>query len=206
MINQMKRSLRRILYMRIERLSKDQFTIFLTFDDLIERGFTKDDLWQDMTSVRDLFSDMMHEASDELGFELEGMLLVQVLLMQAQGMHVIVTQYYDSSSWDDDYIEMKVTLDESEELLFSFADFEDVIQLAVLLGDLGLENGTLYHMDDRYYMLLHKDVLEQLNKEDLIAVMSEYANPSIVTTHRLLEYGKTVIASEAIKQINKFFK
>ncbi|MYL60606.1 adapter protein mecA, partial [Virgibacillus halodenitrificans] len=28
--------------MRIERMSDDQFTIFLTFDDLIERGFTKE--------------------------------------------------------------------------------------------------------------------------------------------------------------------
>lgn len=191
--------------MRIERLSQNQFTIFLTFDDLVERGFTKDDLWKDATSVRDLFSDMMHEASDELGFELEGMLLVQVHLMQAQGMHVIVTQDCESTGWDDDYIEMKVTLDESEELLFSFADFEDIIQVSYHLSNLGLECGTVYYMDDRYYMLLHKNTLKQINKEDIIAVMSEYANPSIVTIHRLKEYGKVIMESNAIQQINKYF-
>jgi len=191
--------------MRIERLSNDQFTIFLTFDDLIERGFTKDDLWHDASSVRNLFSDMMYEASSELGFELEGMLLVQVHLMQAQGMHVIVTQDYENVGWDDDFIEMKVTLDESKELLFSFTDFEDVIQVSYHLGDLGLENGELYYMDHRYYMLLHEDTLKELNKEDIISVMSEYSNPSIVTSHRLIEYGKTIFESNAIKQINEIF-
>src|SRR5690625_4610967 len=81
--------------LRIERVSERQFTIFLTFDDLIDRGFTRDDLWHDVSKVRNLFSDMVQEASSELGIELEGLLLVQVHLMQAQGMHVIVTQKYD---------------------------------------------------------------------------------------------------------------
>src|SRR5690625_1741406 len=110
--------------MRIERVSDSQFTIFLTFDDLIERGFTKEDLWHDASSVKNLFSDMMYEASSELDFELDGMLLVQVHLMQAQGMHVIVTQKYENINWDEDFIEMKVTLDESKELIFSFRSEE----------------------------------------------------------------------------------
>lgn len=76
--------------MRIERISTDQFKIFLTFDDLIERGFTREDLWHDASNVRTLFSDMMYEASSELGMEFEGMLLVQVHLMQAQGMHILL--------------------------------------------------------------------------------------------------------------------
>jgi len=200
-----KYSLGRILYMRIERLSNDQFTIFLTFDDLIERGFTKDDLWRDASSVRDLFSDMMYEASDELGIELEGMLIVHVMLMQAQGMHVIVTKDYENVDLDDQFIEMKVTLDESNTLLFSFTDFENVIDVAHHLDDLDLEGGILYHMDNRYYMLLTEDTLKHLDKEDIIAVMSEYANPSIITTHRLKEYGKIIFQANAIKQINQYF-
>src|SRR5690625_675931 len=104
--------------MRIERISENQFTIFLTFEDLVERGFTKNDLWHDALSVQNLFSDMMYEASSELGFELEGMLLVQVHLMQAQGMHIVVTQKFDEididMDIDEDFIEMKVTLDESK--------------------------------------------------------------------------------------------
>lgn len=192
--------------MRIERVSDNQFTIFLTFDDLIERGFTKDDLWYDATGVRNLFSDMMYEACTELGFELEGKLFVQVHLMQAQGMHVIVTQKIENTDWEAEYVEMKVTLNESNELIFSFYEFEDIIRLSSCLAALSIEGGMVYHMDDRYYMLLEEHDLNQNNKEDVIAVMSEYANPSIITSYRLKEYGKIIYEENAVKNIFNMFQ
>ncbi|WP_042223567.1 genetic competence negative regulator [Oceanobacillus manasiensis] len=191
--------------MRIERVSDDQFTIFLTFDDLIERGFTKENLWHDATSVQNLFSDMMYEASSELDFELEGELLVQVHLMQAQGMHVIVTQKFENLDWDEDFIEMKVTLDESKELIFSFSDFENIIQVASYLSQIGISGGQVYFMQGTYYMLLDDNDLEEKNKEDVIAIMSEYSSPSIITSYRLLEYGKQIYVSDAVKNIMKSF-
>ncbi|MDY0408334.1 genetic competence negative regulator [Virgibacillus soli] len=191
--------------MRIERVSANQFTIFLTFDDLIERGFTKDDLWYDAKEVRSLFTDMMHEASFELGFELEGELIVQVHLMQAQGMHVTVTQKIEDADWEEDYIEMKVTLDESDEFIFSFADFEDMIKVTAYLSSLSIEGGTVYHMDSRYYMLFEEEDLKQNKKENVIAIMSEFSTPSIVTSYRLSEYGKVIFTHDAVKQINTYF-
>jgi|SRR5690625_510104 len=195
--------------MRIERISDDQFTIFLTFEDLVERGFTKDDLWHDASNIQNLFSDMMFEASTELGFELEGMLLVQVHLMQAQGMHIIVTQRFEEIDMemdiDDDFIEMKVTLDESNELMFSFKEFEDIIQVSSYLGASEIKGGQVYHMDDHYYMLLDDQDLINKNRENIIAIMSEFSQPSIVTSHRLKEYGKVIYDSNAIKQINQDF-
>ncbi|CDO02011.1 adapter protein MecA 2 [Oceanobacillus picturae] len=191
--------------MRIERVSDDQFTIFLTFDDLIERGFTKENLWHDATSVQNLFSDMMYEASSELDFELEGELLVQVHLMQAQGMHVIVTQKFENMDWDEDFIEMKVTLDESKELIFSFSDFENIIQVASYLSQIGINGGQVYFMQGNYYMLLSDDDLEDMDKEDVIAIMSEYSSPSIITSYRLIEYGKQIYVADAVKNIMKTF-
>ncbi|HLR40629.1 MAG TPA: genetic competence negative regulator [Virgibacillus sp.] len=192
--------------MRIERVSDSQFTIFLTFDDLIERGFTKEDLWHDASSVKNLFSDMMYEASSELDFELDGMLLVQVHLMQAQGMHVIVTQKYENINWDEDFIEMKVTLDESKELIFSFETFEDIIQVSSYLSAISIAGGQVYFMNERYYMLLDDDDLQDQNKENIIAIMSEFSNPSIITSYRLKEYAKEIYASDAIKQIKNVFQ
>ena len=193
--------------MRIERISDDQFTIFLTFEDLIERGFTKDDLWHDASSIQSLFSDMMYEASSELGFELEGMLLVQVHLMQAQGMHIIVTQKFEDidTDMDEDFIEMKVTLDESKELIFSFEEFENIIQVSSYLSSLSIHGGQVYHMNNRYYMLLDDHDLIDKNREDLIAIMSEFSEPSIITSYRLKEYGKGIYTSDAVKQIIRIF-
>lgn len=191
--------------MRLERISNDQFTIFLTYDDLIERGFTKDSLWHDASNVRTLFSDMMYEASSELGIELEGMLLVQVHLMQAQGMHIIVTQEMeDNEGFDfdfDEYIEMEVTLDESNELIFSFEEFEHIIQVSPYLSSALIIDEEVYYMDNRYYMILSDDALNEQQKENIIAIMSEFAQPSIVSSFYLKEYAKNIYSTQAIKQI-----
>lgn len=191
--------------MRVERLSSDQFTIFLTFDDLIERGFTSNDLWHDAASVRNLFSDIMYDASNELDLELDGMLLVQVYLMQAQGMQVIVTQMEDEDNIDEDYIEMKVTLDESHELIFSFSDFEDIIHVASYLSPLGIEGGQVYYLNDQYYMMFEDEDILQLQKENIIAIMSEYSHSSILSSYRLKEYGKEIFKENAVKQLIKQF-
>ena len=45
--------------MRIERLGQDKIRIFLTFDDLSERGIQKEDMWQEIPKVHDLFTEMM---------------------------------------------------------------------------------------------------------------------------------------------------
>lgn len=191
--------------MRIERLSDNQFTIFLSFDDLLERGFTSKEIWNDASSIQSLFTEMMHEASSELGFELDGMLFVQVYLMQAQGMHITVTQKRDELDFDDDYIEMKVTLDESKELMFSFTEFENIIQVGPYLANQHIDGGQVFHLDDRYYMLLTEEDINQIDKEDIIAIMSEYSYPSIVTSYRLKEYGKPIFKENAVKQIMQLF-
>jgi len=193
--------------MRIERLSSHQFEIFLTFDDLKERGFTKEDIWIDVDGVRNLFSDMMYEASDELGFELYGNLLIQVHLKQAQGMHVIVTQKSEDIELDGDILEMKVTLNESREMIFVFNDFEHIIEVSSYLLSISMTGGEVYYLDGAYFMLIEEDDLNKNNKEDVIAIMSEFSSSSIITSYRLKEYGKPIITSNAVKVIqSNFFK
>ncbi|QSS98493.1 genetic competence negative regulator [Pontibacillus sp. ALD_SL1] len=192
--------------MRLERLSNNKFKIFLTFDDLLDRGISREDLWQDLPAVHALFHDMMFEATDELGIELEGMLQVQVYLMQAQGMLIVVTQSDQTNeNYDEDYIEMKVTLDESKEMMFNFHAFEDIIQVAQHLLQLGIKGGSVYYMD-HYYMQLSDEDMTELNREDLIAILSEFGSPSTVTSYRLNEYGKTILDGNAIQEITTYFQ
>lgn len=193
--------------MRVERISNDQFKIFLTFDDMIERGFTKEDIWYDVQSIKVLFSEMMQEASVELGFKLEGVLLVQVHLMQAQGMHIVVTQTIDhEDDLFDDFIEMKVTLDKSKELIFCFESFENLIQASFYLARQSITGGSVYYIDNAYYILLKENDIIGMNRETIIAILSEFASPSIVTEHRLSEYGKAIIHKDAVSTIQTYFK
>ena len=68
--------------MRLERLNYNKIKNFLTFDDLSERGLTKEDLWRNAPKVQQLFRDMM-QANKELGFEADGPIAVEVFSLQA---------------------------------------------------------------------------------------------------------------------------
>ncbi|MFP3471830.1 adaptor protein MecA, partial [Micrococcus sp. SIMBA_144] len=84
--------------------------------------------------VHRLFREMIMEADDELGFKVDGPIAVEVFSLPAQGMVVIVTKGSAESDFEDDYndeyIEMQVTLDESDEVFYEFRSFEDVIGLS----------------------------------------------------------------------------
>ncbi|CAI8698700.1 MULTISPECIES: genetic competence negative regulator [Bacillus] len=193
--------------MRLERLNYNKIKIFLTFDDLSERGLTKEDLWKNAPKVQQLFRDMMQEANKELGFEADGPIAVEVFSLQAQGMVVIVTkENHETDTEDefrDEFIEMQVTLDESEHILYEFATFEDVITLANRLYNLGVTGGKLYTWDGRFYLWMEEET--PLLKEDIIAILAEYGNSSTATIYRIMEYGKELMDSQAIQQIYKYF-
>ncbi len=193
--------------MRLERLNYNKIKIFLTFDDLMERGLTKEDLWKNAPKVQQLFRDMMHEANRELGFEADGPIAVEVFSLQAQGMIVIVTKEHQEDDleedFSDEFIEMQVTLDESDDILYEFSSLDDVIALANRLYSLGVTGGKLYSFQDRFYVLLDEDMT--LNNENMIAILAEYGNSATITIYRLVEYGKELMKERAIEQLYSYF-
>ncbi|MDG4656072.1 genetic competence negative regulator [Ectobacillus antri] len=193
--------------MRLERLNYNKIKIFLTFDDLFERGLTKEDLWKNAPKVQQLFRDMMHEANKELGFEADGPIAVEVFSLQAQGMVVIVTkELHDNGTeedFSDEFIEMQVTLDESDDILYEFACFEDIIALAQRLYPLGVTGGKLYSYESRFYLLLEEG--SEIATDSLIALLAEFGNSATITIYRLAEYGKELMFEKAIQQLYQYF-
>lgn len=196
--------------MRIERLTYNKIKIFLTYDDLKERGLTKEELWQDGPKVHQLFRDMMVEANDELGFKADGPIAVEVFSLPAQGMVVIVTKEVGELNdfddhYDDDYIEMQVTLDRSDEIFYKFASFEDVISLTKSLYPLNVTGGTLYSFNDRFYLKFSEEHIENIDIDLFIAILAEFGNSSTITSYRVVEYGKVLMAEHAVEQIYSIF-
>ncbi|MBD8070280.1 genetic competence negative regulator [Bacillus sp. PS06] len=195
--------------MRLERLNYNKIKIFLTFDDLMERGLTKEDLRHDSIKVHQLFRDMIEEASEELGFEANGAIAVEVYSLQAQGMVVIVTKDVESQELDedadfsDDYIEMQVTLDESDDLFYEFSSFEDVIQLSSRLFPLNILSGKLYSYNEHFYLLFEEEDIP--NSENLIAILAEFGNSATLTKYRVHEYGKLLMSEQSIEKIFHYF-
>jgi adapter protein MecA 1/2 len=200
--------------MRVERLGGDKIRFFLTLDDLVDRGIEKEDMWQDISKVHELFNDMMDHAYQELGFEVAGPVAVEVFALPAQGMVVVVTrgkvakneeqeEHEDLENKEDVY-ELEVTMEETDHIIFRFSDIEDLIQAAGSIDGRIEQGGRVYAYRGAYYLVFSDD-LETENLGTLIAILSEFGEASTVTEAWLQEYGKTVWPEHAINQIVKYF-
>ncbi|MFD2115990.1 genetic competence negative regulator [Paenibacillus yanchengensis] len=199
--------------MKIERLGQDKIRIFLTFDDLLERGIQKEDMWREPPKLHDLFSEMMEQAYNELGFEAIGPLAVEVFAMPAQGMIVIVTRGRSSrddqlleEDLDEELYEMEVTMEQSDIIMYAFADFEDIVSVSKQFKSSGLTNsGRLYSYNEKWILVFEPDSIELNSHHAIIALLAEYGEATSVTYAMLEEYGKIIIADEAVQQINQHF-
>src|SRR5690554_642615 len=168
--------------MKIERLSQDKIRIFLTFDDLTERGIQKEDMWREVPKVRELFSEMMDQAYSELGFDASGPLAVEVFSLPAQGMVVIVTRgkmdagkYFDQfEEEEDDVYELEVTLEQSDIISYAFHDFEHLLSAAKLINKYLMDGGTIFSYRNKWILQLEPIEMEDHQYQVLIALLSEF--------------------------------
>jgi adapter protein MecA 1/2 len=194
--------------MRLERIDYDKIKIFLTYDDLHERGIAKEELWEDLPRVHELFHEMMLEADDELGFKADGPIAVEVFSLAAQGMVIIVSKSaidHEGFNDDEDCFEFKVTLDESDMIFFEFRSFEDIISVSSRLLLLNVTDGIILSMDDTFYLYVNPDTTNKKELEAIIATLSEFGSPSTVSPHRVLEYGSKLMEGACFQQIVTIF-
>ncbi len=202
--------------MKIERLSSDKIRIFLTFDDLLERGIQKEDMWREPPKLHELFSEMMDQAYTELGFEAIGPLAVEVFAMPAQGMVVIVTRgrsnghadgrLTEEDELEEEIYEMEVTMELSDIIMYAFRDFEDIISVCKQLQSSKLtEGGRLYSYNSKWILALEPAQIDASRHNAVVALLAEYGEATSVTYAMLEEYGKLIMAEDAIEQICSHF-
>ncbi|QQK75987.1 adaptor protein MecA [Salicibibacter cibarius] len=190
--------------MRLERIAANKIKVFLTFDDLKERGLTKDDLWMDRPRVHQLFRDLVMEADASLGFKADGTLSVEVFALPAQGMVIHISKT-ENEHEDDDMIEMDITVDERQDLFYKFHDFEAVLQLVALLTRIGVKSGSLMSMEGHYYLCFPVSTRYFLGYDRFVALISEFGeacphSPVVVTEH-----GSLLIEKEAVAVLARAF-
>lgn len=124
--------------------------------------------------------------------------------MHAQGMIMIVTmEEEEDQSLHDGFIDMAVMSKNSDQILFEFDDFEDVIQLSRQLWNLNIRGGSLYSFAQKYFLSFKEDALRQ--SDSMIAVLSEFGDISLRSIHWLEEYGRNVMSGNAIETVMEHF-
>ncbi|WP_203246007.1 adaptor protein MecA [Sporosarcina beigongshangi] len=217
--------------MEIERINENTVKFFLSYIDIEERGFTREEVWYNRDKSEELFWEMMDEINDESEFEIEGPLWIQVHAMSG-GIEVTVTRAQmsdDGEALDSPFgmadprkmfpHESEIFGEEEEVMpdmsggtlewldnVFVFKEFDDIIPLAERMSSYSVET-SLYSYDDHYYLHVayEDETMDEGRKTDLYSVVSEFGMPSNLTIHRLKEYGKVVMNSDVFTTIQHYF-
>ncbi|TWT27987.1 adaptor protein MecA [Planomicrobium sp. CPCC 101110] len=217
--------------MEIERINDNTVKFYISYLDVEERGFSRDEIWFNRDKSEELFWEMMDEVNEEADFVMEGPLWIQVQAMD-KGLEVTVTkaqltkdgQKLDLPDDIDDrrkmfssddaaapeFDEFEPVFDEPDfkklEYTFVFSEVDELLPIARRLMYVPIET-ALYHFENKYYLYASFD--EILHSDDdvknNISVFTEYLQTSPVTIHRLEEYGKEIFKEDALSNVLHYF-
>lgn len=218
--------------MEIERINDHTVKFYISYIDIEERGFKREEIWYNRERSEELFWEMMDEVHQEEDFMLDGPLWIQVQALE-KGLEILVTraqlskdgQKFEISIPEDklkdlplddrleDLMDQHFTIkdseedfDESLEFILTFKDFEDIISLSKLQGLEGVDT-KLYNYKNQYYLFvqfLDEEIPEE-EVENALSILLEYGQEAQVTTHVLEEYGKVIIENEVFMELRKYF-
>jgi adapter protein MecA 1/2 len=217
--------------MEIERINDHTLKLYISYGDIEERGFDREEIWYNRERSEELFWEMMDEIHGEADFYLEGPLWIQVQALD-KGLEVLVTKAQfskDGSKLElpildekfkefpvDEKIEQMLDQhfdivktneinDNPLQFVIRFKNIDDLISLAHR-RDFSMLNDRLFVFENQYYLFV--EFTEEDTDHDidnLLSVLLEYGVDSQMTIYRLEEYGKEIIASNALATLAKHF-
>lgn len=209
--------------MEIERINETTIKFFITYSDIENRGFNKEEIWYNRDKGEELFFEMMNEVSDQDQFEMNGPLWVQVHALD-KGLEVIVTRGQINDGKVNLEIPMEEDLDTDQDgnladmldrgytdakpknvsrdkiltVVFELDDLEDFIQFSKNFEENVLS--TLYHYKDKYFFeVTVNDSFSEAEQDNIVSQALEFGNETDMSIHLLKEYGKVIAEDNAVQ-------
>lgn len=219
--------------MEIERINDNTVKFYISYVDIEERGFERDEIWYNRERSEELFWEMMDEMHQEEEFTVEGPLWIQVQALD-KGLEILVTQAQltkDGQKFELPIPENKqkdtpteerieemldqqfnddiedLGFEEDLDFLLTFNDFEDLLLLSRRVG-LDEISTKLYSFENKYYLYVEfsDEHFTEDEIDDKLSILLEYGQETQLTIHRVAEYGKLIIADDVFEQLRTYFK
>lgn len=221
--------------MDIERVNENTLKLFMSYRDIEDRGYSREEIWYNRAKGEQLFWDMIEEVNTEDYFDVEGPIWIHVNASEV-GLEVVVTRaqfskdndFGDTDHGNDEQRDSFAPFeDASEDLLnqlrqfgqaddaeiledayifvFKFKDIDELVPVAKRYSDKDYKS-SLYKYESFYYLVVDfEDIDVELNPYNLLAEVREFLNRSHVTIHRLQEYGELIMKENCFETVNKYF-
>lgn len=215
--------------MKIEKISDTQIKVFLNQSDLKERNIKLAELAYGSEKTQALFREMMEQAIETCGFEVENSpLMIEAIPVSPDGIMIIVSKVNESSQVDNKFnllppskeerkfrkkqitedSDCETPVDSENILIYSFASLEDISKLAPKISRLYTGTNILYKYNDRYFLALQNDnISDCLETDTLDLILSEYGRKhvsTIISKYFLIEHGEVLIKNNAVKTFAQY--
>ena len=214
--------------MEMEHINENTIRVLIKSEDLAARGITFLDLLGNHNEIENFFYSILEEVDIDEEFKGSEAVTFQVL-PKGDGLELFISKNLppegmenfddmsDGSTEDiTDMLKKHVAsqLQETESqpelgnrFIFELNSFEAMVQLA---SEVYLDSVTtnLYQMNDRYYLevqFMDNDTTD-IEVENALAYLMEFANRTQVTSEILAEYGKIIMEHDALELTRYYFK
>ncbi|MBS4177400.1 adaptor protein MecA [Lederbergia citrea] len=218
--------------MEIERINENTVKFYISYVDIEERGFDREEIWYNRERGEELFWEMMEEIHQEDDFVPEGPLWIQIQALD-KGLEVLVTKAQISKDGQrfelpipdeklrdlpvdekieemmDQHFQIKHYERSAEDLfefVLAFKDFEDVLSLARIKGESTFES-KLFSYENHYFLYVKfpDESADEDEIEDELSLLLEYGMESSYTIYRLQEYGTKIIDEDVFETLSQYF-
>lgn len=175
--------------MEIERINENTVKFYISYIDIEDRGFEREEIWYNRERSEQLFWQMMDEVNYKEDFSVEGPLWIQVQALD-KGLEIIVTKAQLSKNGDN--LELPVSDDETiditvndkiESILEDKMEKEKATEQEQEKGDLPLS--ITVRFDDFEDMIQLSYYIRLINEDDFIKTLYSYEDKYYL----FLEFG-----------------
>ncbi|MED3763129.1 adaptor protein MecA [Ureibacillus sp. FSL K6-8385] len=212
--------------MDIERVNENTIKLFITYRDIEDRGYTREEIWYNRAKGEELFWDMIGEINTEEYFDLDGPIWIHVNASE-QGLEVIVTRANvndgDPGALFSSFEEHEAAIGQKEPFnpfedddvlnyegiknmsIYKFKDIDEIVPVANRLVDYGL-NSSLYKYENDYYVAIDfTGINDSATRQNIRSILDEYLTSSKMTIYRLKEYGTAIMEEDCFETIVHYF-
>lgn len=208
--------------MKIEKINDAKLKITLTITDLREQNIDIADLSLDTPKAHSFFDDVLEQAFDEYGFEVNDSPIVIEASPVSKDTLVIFISKVDKETVIDRLKEHSDRLGEaqnavkkrapkrkvkSDVLIFSSETLTNIELACARLSGFFEGHSMLYKLNDTYYLILGKNKVKGVTYSSIEGLLSEFLSKcksSMISLAYIEEYGDVLIKNRTVEIMSDY--
>ena len=196
--------------MKVEKISPNKFRLTFSDEDLRDFGVDFDNIRYNSEDTQEIFWNLIERADiEEDFFKDDAQIVVEAVATKNDGLTMTVTRVSAPSKKMPKIRQKKEKPKKHHDIspvIFSFREFEDLIQACKYVENMFVGISRLYKMEGEYYLVM--DAIHESVAVSVDVVLHEYGEKvlnSKIAEGKLSEYGELLIKNTAVANISANF-